>query len=58
MVGPARDSLVPACPAIRVSNATRPIAIEFRWIASTHTEDGTTIYAPIHNEFHGDVADR
>ncbi len=59
LVGPDLDSLVPTCPAIRESNYDPDPSQydQFQWIGATYTEDGETIYAVIHNEFHGEVAD-
>jgi hypothetical protein len=60
LVGPDFDSLVPTCPAIRESSLDPDPSKydQFGWIAATYTEDGSTIYAVIHNEFHGDRATR
>ncbi len=58
LIGPDFDSLVATCPAIFTS-AYDPDPSQysnFQWIAATYTEDGSTIYAVIHNEFHGDLA--
>jgi len=59
LVGPDLDSLVPTCPAIRESteNPDPSQYDQFQWIGATYTEDGETIYAVMHNEFHGEVAD-
>ena len=58
MVGQDFDSLVPICPLIRDSayNPDPANYAHFEWLASTYTEDGSTIHAVIHNEFHGDEA--
>ncbi len=56
LVGADFDSLVPMCPAIRESRYDpNPAHYDhFQWLGATYTEDGSTIHAVIHNEFHGD----
>ena len=58
LVGPDLDSLVPDCTPIRFSaEDADPGAYRFReWIGALYTDDGETIHAVIHNEFHGDDA--
>jgi len=58
LVGPDFDSLELQCEPIRVSaENVDPSQYQFReWIASLYTEDGETVYAVVHNEFHGDDA--
>lgn len=56
MVGPDFDSLVVDCDPIRLSaEDPDPAAFRFReWMGSLWTEDGETVHAVIHNEYHGD----
>ncbi len=58
MVGPDFDSLQPDCSPIRTSAAdSDPGHYRFQeWIGALYTEDGRTIHAIIHDEFHGDEA--
>jgi len=58
LVGPDFDSLEIQCSPIRVSaQDIDPSRYQFsEWMASFYTEDGDTVYAVVHNEFHGDEA--
>jgi hypothetical protein len=54
-IGPNLDNLVHDCTVVMTSHRD-PDPANFNdseWIGATYTEDGTTIYAIIHNEFHG-----
>ncbi len=58
MIGPDFDSLVVDCDPIMQSGWNLdPAVFDFNeWLASFYTFDGQTIYALVHNEFHGDEA--
>lgn len=58
LVGPNFDELSPECEPVRQSaEDPDPGRYRFReWIGALYTDDGTTIHAVIHNEFHGDDA--
>jgi len=56
LIGPDFDSLKPDCSPIMLSDQD-PNPANYNhseWLAATYTEDGKTIYAIVHNEFHGD----
>lgn len=55
MIGPDLDNITRDCTPIFVS-AHDPDAAQHtdnEWIASVYTEDGTTVYALVHDEYHG-----
>ncbi len=54
-IGNDLDSLTHACDIVMNSNQESDPSHynDHEWIASTYTPDGQTIYALIHNEFHG-----
>jgi hypothetical protein len=54
-VGPDLNSVKHQCqPVMSSTHDADPSKFDDNeWIASTYTEDGSTIYALIHNEFHG-----
>jgi hypothetical protein len=56
MIGESLDQLKIDCQPIFVSNEDPdPADFNFReWMGATYTEDGNTVYALIHNEYHGD----
>jgi len=58
LIGPDFDSLKPDCTPIMLSDRDRDPSHynHSEWVASTYTDDGMSIYAIIHNEFHGDQA--
>jgi len=58
LIGLDFDSLEPDCTPIMHSDEDRNPAnySHSEWLAATYTEDGTTIHAIIHNEYHGDQA--
>ena len=58
LIGSDFDSLKPDCSPVLLSDEDRNPANynHSEWLASTYTEDGKTIYAIIHNEYHGDQA--
>lgn len=54
-IGPDLNSLTHECSVIMESDEDPdPAAFNYwEWIGATYTEDGKTIYAIIHNEYHG-----
>lgn len=58
LIGADFDSLHPDCTPIRMSaEDPDPSHYRFReWMGALYTEDGATVHAVIHNEFHGDDA--
>ena len=58
LVGPDFVSLEPDCDPLFFSDKDRDPANfnNSEWLGATYTEDGNTIYAIVHNEFHGDQA--
>lgn len=58
LTGPDFDSLTPDCDPVRYSaEDPDPGRYRFReWIGALYTDDGTTIHAVVHNEYHGDDA--
>lgn len=60
MIGEDLDSLQKDCGVILSSHEDGdPAQFNFReWLGSTYTLDGRTVYALIHNEYHGDDASR
>lgn len=58
LIGSDFDSLTPDCSPIMISDNDRNPANydNFEWMGATYTDDGRTIYAIIHNEYHGDQA--
>jgi hypothetical protein len=58
LIGPDFDSLEPDCSPVMFSDEDRNPANynHSEWLAATYTEDGNTIHAIIHNEYHGDQA--
>lgn len=55
MLGPDLDHLQVDCNRIMVSqrDADPSVYADAEWIAAPYTEDGQTIYAVLHNEYHG-----
>lgn len=55
LVGPSLDEVVLSCDVIRSSSHDHDPAAHahFEWIAAVHTDDGQTVHAVIHNEYHG-----
>ncbi|MEO1056186.1 MAG: hypothetical protein AAFY28_04650 [Actinomycetota bacterium] len=55
LVGPSLDELAVACEVVRTSAYDHDPAAHahFEWIGALYTEDGNTVHAVIHNEFHG-----
>ncbi len=55
LVGPSLDELSVACEVIRTSQYDHDPAAHahFEWIGALYTEDGNTVHAVIHNEYHG-----
>ncbi len=55
MTGQSLDDLTPNCEPIMGSDADAAPSHfnDFEWIASPYTDDGQTVYALIHNEYHG-----
>jgi hypothetical protein len=58
LIGPDFDSLEPDCtPTLISANDRDPSHYNtWDWMGATYTLDGKTIYAIIHNEYHGDQA--
>ena len=58
LIGADFDSLEPDCSPIMVSDEDRDPANydHSEWLAALYTEDGRTIHAIVHNEYHGDQA--
>lgn len=58
LTGPDFDSLTPDCePVRRSAEDPDPGHYRFReWIGALYTDDGATIHAVVHNEYHGDDA--
>ncbi|MGA9534135.1 MAG: hypothetical protein WBR18_15565 [Anaerolineales bacterium] len=54
-VGPDLDHLTHDCSVLMASDHQADPALynDNEWIAAPHTEDGETIYALVHDEFHG-----
>ncbi|MEJ2759609.1 MAG: hypothetical protein P8046_14105, partial [Anaerolineales bacterium] len=54
-VGPNLDDLTHQCAPIMISdhNADPAMFNDNEWIAGLYTEDGQTVFASIHNEYHG-----
>lgn len=58
MVGPSLDEVVSDCSAPILSSPYDPDPAAFAdswWIGSPYTDDGTTVYAVVHNEYRGDT---
>ena len=55
MVGPDLNSVKIDCHKLMASthNADPSAFADVEWIAAPYTEDGQTIYASVHNEYHG-----
>lgn len=55
LIGPTLGEVARDCAPVLVSTHDSDPArfADNEWIASTYTEDGTAVYAVIHNEFHG-----
>ncbi len=55
MTGPSLDDLAPDCNPIMTSDADGDPSKynDAEWISGTYTEDGKTVYALVHNEYHG-----
>lgn len=55
LVGTNLDDVTPSCEIIRPSSYDHDPAAHahFEWIAAVHTDDGETVHAVIHNEYHG-----
>ena len=55
LVGPSLDEVSPSCEIIRSSSYDHDPAAHahFEWIAAVYTDDGQTVHAVIHNEYHG-----
>ncbi|MBA3384312.1 MAG: hypothetical protein H0T20_06630 [Actinobacteria bacterium] len=53
--GPSLDTVQHRCPVVhRFHGNGDPAAFDDReWLAATYTEDGRTIHALVHNEYHG-----
>ena len=60
MIGADFNSLEVDCnPIMQSGRHYDPAKFDFtEWLASVYTEDGQTIYALVHNEFHGNEASR
>ncbi|MEJ2665593.1 MAG: hypothetical protein P8Z81_00570 [Deinococcales bacterium] len=58
LIGPDLSSLKPDCTPVLISaNDRDPAHYDFwNWLAATYTPDGKTIYAVVHEEYHGDQA--
>lgn len=54
-IGPDLDSLTHPCEIVMESdlNSDPSLFNDHEWIAGTYTEDGLTIHALVHNEYHG-----
>ena len=55
LVGPSLDEVSLSCEIVRPSSYDHDPAAHahFEWIAAVHTDDGQTVHAVIHNEYHG-----
>jgi len=55
LTGPSLNALVPGCHVVFESNRRDDPARhdDVGWLASPYTLDGTTVYALVHNEYHG-----
>lgn len=55
LVGPSLDEVELTCEIIRPSSYDHDPAAHahFEWIAAVYTDDGETVHAVIHNEYHG-----
>lgn len=55
LVGPSLDEVSLSCEIIRPSSYDHDPAAHahFEWIAGVYTDDGQTVHAVIHNEYHG-----
>ena len=55
MIGPELDQLKMDCNAVMLSqnNPDPALYSDAEWIAAPYTEDGQTIYAVVHDEYHG-----
>jgi hypothetical protein len=55
MLGPELNSVKIDCHKLMESthNADPSVYTDVEWIAAPYTEDGQTIYASVHNEYHG-----
>ena len=55
LVGPSLDEVSVSCEIVRPSSYVHDPAAHahFEWIAAVHTDDGETVHAVIHNEYHG-----
>jgi len=55
LVGPSLDEVAVTCEVIRTSQYDHDPAAHahFEWISAIHTDDGETVHAVIHNEYHG-----
>ena len=55
LVGPSLGEVSPACEVVRASSYDHDPAAHahFEWIAAVYTDDGQTVHAVIHNEYHG-----
>jgi hypothetical protein len=53
--GPGLDALAPSCEVLLASGRADDPAVfdDLIWLASTYTEDGTTVYALAHHEYLG-----
>lgn len=53
--GPGLDALAPSCEVLLASDRADDPAVfdDLTWLASTYTEDGTTVYALAHHEYLG-----
>jgi hypothetical protein len=56
LIGPDLDSLKPDCaPILRSAHDRDPSHYNTAdWLGATYTPDGKTVYAIVHNEYHGD----
>ncbi len=55
MIGPSLDTLANDCATLLASghNADPAAFDDNEWVAATHTTDGTSVYAIVHDEYHG-----
>jgi hypothetical protein len=55
LIGPTLHEVARECDPVKLSGHDGDPSrfTDNEWIASTYTEDGLTVYAVIHNEFHG-----
>lgn len=55
LVGPSLDEVVLTCEIIRPASYDHDPAAHahFEWIGAVYTDDGQTVHAVIHNEYHG-----